>query len=258
MAYLVNDRCPPARHGSRWLAIVLAVLLSPVILGNILAAETLPAGFPGSWKIIGRAEVQTTANSLLIAGGYAVNDQTLSDAEVSFQARAPLDVEQVQIWGGFRCRDRDSRYVFGLRGGNDNDVYLARYASDGGAKFLGFAPLDFKPVPGTWYRLRVEFFGDRFQLYLNDEKLPRLNVVDNNAGWTSGGIALGGGWLPAEFSDLHVRSLTGAEEAVLLAMGDAQWSPPVTDKEALRQRQRSAYAPATFPPLEFIPHRTFT
>jgi hypothetical protein len=249
MPHPAKDGCPKFRYRRSWQVIILVILLTPVICGNSLLALTLPEGIPGFWKVIGRIQVQTTANSVLIAGGYVMNEQSLSNAEISFRARAPIGVEQVQIWGSFRCRDRDSRYVFALRGGNDNDVYLARYAPDGGAKFLGFAPLDFKPVPGIWYRLRVIFLGNRIQIYLNEEKLPRINVVDDDATWTGGGIALGGGWLPAEFSELQTRSLTDADQAAFLAMGNAQWTPPTQDKEALRQHQRSAYVPATFPAL---------
>src|ERR1700744_1896077 len=161
---------------SRWPALFMAMLLGFPSLNHLSAASAWPSTFPGDWKIIGRTPVQTTSNSICLSGGYAMNDQKLADAEISFQARAPLGTEQVQIWAGFRCRDRDSRYVFALRGGNNNDVYLARYAPDGGTKFLGFAPLDFKPVPGVWYPLRVVFVDDRIQLYINNEKLPRLNL----------------------------------------------------------------------------------
>ncbi|MBW8869995.1 MAG: hypothetical protein JF563_04350, partial [Acidobacteriales bacterium] len=110
----------------------------------------------------------------------------MNDAEITFRARTPAGAEQVQIWAGFHFRDRNSRYVFALRGGNDNDLYLARYAPDGGMEFLGFAPLDFKPTPGVWYRLRVVTFGNQIQIYLNDEKLPRLNVKDRHPPWHGG------------------------------------------------------------------------
>ena len=81
--------------------------------------------------------------------------------------------------------------VFALRGGNDNDIYLARYAPNGRAEFLGFAPLDFRPQSGIWYHLRVVILGNRFQIFLNDEKLPRLNTVDNHALWNGGSVFLG-------------------------------------------------------------------
>jgi len=209
-----------------------------------LPAQSVPADWPDHWSLVGRAHVQATPQSLVIAGGYAVNQPVYDDAQMTFRARAPVNTGQVQIWAGFRYRDRDSRYVFALRGGNDNDIYLARYAPNGGAEFLGYAPLDFKPEPGVWYRLRVVILGNRFQIFLNDERLPRLNVVDPQALWNRGRILLGGGWFPAEFSDLQIGPLSDKEKADFLAIENQQWTEPPVDKETLRQEQRNHYIPA--------------
>ena len=199
---------------------------------------------PGDWSVIGRTTVRTNSNSVTVAGGFLVDRQVWTNAEITLRARAPQSTEQVQIWGGFRYRDRDSRYVFALRGGHDDDLYIARYAPDGGARFLGIAPLDFKPKPGVWYRLRIVILGYRFQIFLNDEKLPRINAVDRDPLWDRGNVLVGGGWLPAEYSDLQIKSLTAADEAAFLAIGDKRWSAPAIDKEALRKKQRAEYAPA--------------
>ena len=226
-----------------WLVLTVWLLGEPA-LNPARAALVMPASLPGSWSIVGRGTIQTTPESAVITGGFAVEQQMWSDGEISFRARAPQDAGEVQIWGGFRQRDRDSRYVFALRGGHDNDVYLARYAPDGNAKILGFAPLDFPPVPGTWYRVRVVVLGSRFHIYLNDEKLPRLNAVDPAPLWKSGSAFLGGGWLPAEFTDFKHTPLSDAVRAEFRSVGNAQWAPPAEDKEALRQQQRAEYAPA--------------
>src|ERR1700677_4901617 len=94
-----------------------------------LVGTVLPVSLPGNdWSVIGRAKVQTTPETVIISGGYLADNQLLGDSEISFKARAPMGTEQVQIWAGFRFRDRDSRYVCALRGGNDNELYLARYA----------------------------------------------------------------------------------------------------------------------------------
>ena len=61
--------------------------------------------------------------------------------------------------------------------GNNDDVYLARYAPDGGIK-SGIAPLDFHPVPDVWYKMRAVVRDNRFHIY-DDESLPRINVVDH-------------------------------------------------------------------------------
>lgn len=215
----------------RCLLFALLVFITPKF-NTLHAALVMPSNLPGEWSAIGRVKIQTSEASAVISGGFAMEKQSWDDAEITFRARTPSNVDQVQIWGGFRCRDRDRRYVFALRGGHDNDVYLARYAPDGGAKFLGFAPLDFNPVPGTWYRLRVVAFGNRFQIYLNDEKLPRINVADSDALWTNGSVALGGGWLPAEFADLQVKPLNSEEKSSFIALVDKRWMAPVVDKEA--------------------------
>src|SRR6202453_3123529 len=225
-----------------WLAVV------PLFLSGLFASETnppvlMPATLPGEWNAIGRAGIQAGSDAAIIEGGYVVDARVFGDSEITFRARAPVGVAQVQIWGGFHYRDRDSRYVFALRGGNDNDVYLARYAPDGGIRFLGFAPLDFKPVAGTWYHIRVVTVGSRIQIYLNDEKLPRLNAVDPQPLWRGGSVLLGGGWLPAEFSNLEVKELTGEEKGSFLAIGKKQWTPPPVDKEALRKTERNEYMP---------------
>jgi hypothetical protein len=148
-----------------------------------------------------------------------------------------------------RLEDRASRYVFALRGGAEPEMSLARYAPDGQSKFLGFAPLDFMPEPGRWYTVRVMAAGNRFQVYLDGEKLPRINVEDKTALWTQGGVALGGGWLPTEFADLKVNSLAGDDLAGFQATGTNTWQPPAVDKSALRATERASYRPVTIDKL---------
>ena len=228
-------------------ASILAILFLPVFVAQIASGAliNLPGHSPSEWSAIGRANIQTGNNSVTIQGGYAVNNRKWTDVEISFDAEAPTGAGQVQIWAGFYFRDRDSRYVFALRGGNNNDVYLARYAPDGGARFLGFAPLDFKPVPGTRYHLRLVTVGSRFEVYLNNEELPRLNVEDLHPLWTSGSVLLGGGWLPTEFSNLEVNELTDEEREAYRAVGNRQWTPRAVNKKALRNKERSEYVPQT-------------
>lgn len=224
----------------------LLFLLAGLGLGNgtmtLPAAEPgWPVSFPGHWSMEGRVTPQVSADSVTLRNGFAQSKEKWSDCEFSFRARTPKEAEQVQIWAGIRGRDRDSRYIFGLRGGDNNDVYLARYAPDGDDKFLGVAPLDFKPVPGTWYKLRAVARGNRFQVYVNDETLPRINAVDDAPLWKEGSVSLGGGWLQAEFSNVVVKEAAAAHD------DDTQvWQPPKqADQEARRARERAAYQPAT-------------
>jgi hypothetical protein len=230
------------------------ILIPLLCFLSLSALSQSPPDWTNNWFAVGRAEIQTTPGSVIIANGYAVKREVSDDAQLTFRARAPINADEVQIWAGFRYRDRDSRYVFALRGGNDNDLYLARYAPDGGAEFLGFAPLDFKPQPGVWYQFRVIFLGNRIQIFLNDEQLPRLNVADNEALWNRGSVFLGGGWLPAEFSNIQIELLSDKDKTSFLAIGNRQWTAPTVDKVALRQNERAKYAPAEI--TSFNPGRT--
>ena len=224
-----------------------------LVLPLARAAElTLPASIPGHWQAIGRVEVRPGKDDVTIANGCVADLQALKDCQMTFRAQAPEASDKVQLWGAIRVKDRNSRYVFGLRGGVEPQISLARYAPDGNSKFLGFAPLEFAPQAGQWYQLRVAVAGTRFHIYLNDEKLPRINVDDSDALWQEGGVALGGGWLPARFTELRVTPLAAESLAAFQAVGDAVWAPPAVDHSARRTVARAAYVPAridTLPPL---------
>jgi beta-galactosidase len=218
-------------------------------------ADSTPSLAPASvditqWKSCGRIVLQHFQHSVLIQDGFLIGQQTLGDCDFSFEARAPRDAPEVQIWGGINCRDRDSRYVFALRGGNNEHLYLARYGADGAAKFLGIAPVDFHPVPGEWYALRAVTRGKRLLIFVNQETTPRINVVDDEAPWTEGGVSLGGGWLPAEFRNVKANALSTSSAAEIDALGDAVWQPASVDKAELRVRQRNAYRPVELRSLD--------
>ncbi len=216
-------------------------------LAKNASCSILPASVPGRWAAVGRLIVHRLGDSVILQDGFAVASESWKDGEFLFHARAPKGTEQVQIWAGVRCFDRDRRYVFALRGGNNNDVYLARYAPDGGIKFFGIAPLEFHPVPEVWYKMRAVIHDNRFQLYLNDESLPRINIVDDGALWGEGSVSLGGGWLPVEYRDVQTRSLTQTDIAAIDAIGDHVWVPQSgsIDRESLRAQQRAGYIAAS-------------
>lgn len=202
------------------------------------------------WKSYGRIVLQHLQDSVLIQDGFTIGQETFGDCEFSFEARAPQGVSEVQIWSGIKCRDRDSRYVFALRGGNNDHLYVARYGADGAAKFLGIAPLDFHPAPGEWYGLRAVTRGNRILIFLNQETTPRINVVDDEAPWVEGGVSLGGGWLPVEFRAVKAKALSSASSAAIDALGDVVWKKAASvDKARLRAHQRDAYRPAELLPI---------
>jgi hypothetical protein len=194
--------------------------------------------------------LQHLQDSLIIQDGFTIEQRQYGDCEFSFDGRAPHGVPEVQIWSGIKCRDRDSRYVFALRGGNNDDLYLARYGADGAARFLGIAPLHFHPIPGDWYTLRAVTRGNRILIFLNQERTPRINVVDDEAPWAEGGVSLGGGWLPAEFRGVKANTLSAEDASAVDALGDGVWKTPKADKNQLRAQQRGAYLPAELPALD--------
>ena len=64
----------------------------------------MPSDWRGEWNAVGRANIGTTPDSVVVQGGFVTGSQVWGDAEITFRARAPLGVGQVQIWGGFRLR----------------------------------------------------------------------------------------------------------------------------------------------------------
>jgi len=231
-----------------WTNTAHAEMPSPLFAG--LLNQASPAAEASGWKSYGRIVLQHLRDSTIVQDGFTIEQQQYGDCDFSFDARAPHDVSEVQIWSGIKCRDRDSRYVFALRGGNNDDLYLARYGPDGAAMFLGIAPLGFHPVSGEWYTLRAVTRGNRILIFLNQETTPRINVIDDEAPWAEGGVSLGGGWLPAEFRSVKANALTTADSTAIDALGNAVWAAPKPDKAQLRTHQRNAYLPADVPRLD--------
>jgi beta-galactosidase len=162
---------------------------------------------------------------------------------IKFKARAPKSAEQVQIWAGFRAFNRNDRYVVGVRGGLQNTLYLSRMGYMGTDEFLGLRVLNFKPVPGTWYDIKIEVVGNRIRIFLDNETLPYLDIVDKNANLAPAGeVTLGGSWIETEFDDL---SITALDENYLKNQAVVEWSKKIepNDKENRRVSDRANYKP---------------
>ncbi len=162
---------------------------------------------------------------------------------VKFKARAPKSAEQVQIWAGFRAFNRNDRYVVGLRGGLQNTLYLSRMGYMGTDEFLGLRNLNFEPKPGTWYDIKIEIVGNRIRIFLNNEPLPYLDVVDKNSNLApSGEVTLGGSWIETEFDDL---SITALDENYLKNQAVVEFTKKIepSDKENRRVVDRANYKP---------------
>ncbi|GAB6010673.1 glycoside hydrolase family 2 protein [Viscerimonas tarda] len=212
-----------------------------------LQAATVEENFDNSstaLSIIGRGNTRIDGGVLKSSGSYAVfGDTNLKNYRATFKARAPKDAEQVQIWFGFRAYNRFDRYVVGLKGGLQDDLYLSRMGYMGTDELMSLTQLDFHPEVGKWYEFKLEVCGNRIRVFLNNEALPRIDVVDKNSNLSpSGGVTLGGGWIENEFDNLKIESL---EANALEGVSDKVYSVVVTaqQKENKRQAERSAYKP---------------
>ena len=193
-------------------------------------------------KTVGRGECSIADGVFRSKGSYACfGNPEWKNYSMSFKARAPKGAEQVQIWAGFRAYNRFDRYVAGIKGGLQDDVYLMRTGYMGTDEFMGVRPLGFHPVPGEWYSMKVEVCGNRIRVFVNGEKEPYIDVVDKNANLVpSGEVTLGGGWIETEFDDLIVTLLPDNylknEKAPEYRMAATS-----QQKEAKRRRERANY-----------------
>ena len=148
-------------------------------------------------KTVGRGTCSIADNVFRSQNAYALfGKPEWKNYTFSFKARAPKNADQVQIWASFRNYNRFDRYVVGIKGGLQDDLYLMRTGYMGTDEFMGVRPLGFHPVPGEWYRMKVEVCGNRIRIFLNDEEQPHIDITDNNANLVPlGEIGLGGGWI---------------------------------------------------------------
>jgi len=228
--------------------IVLYLLLAFAI-SSIATAQpfTLKESFSTpqqALKVVGRGECKIEDGVLRSKDAYACfGDSEWKNYSVSFKARAPEDAEQVQIWAGFRAYNRFDRYIVGLRGGLQDNLYLSRMGYMGADEMLGLRTLDFHPVPGTWYNLKIEVCGDRIRIFLNNESVPRMDVTDKNAYLAPAGeVTLGGSWIKTEFDDLTIAPLNDDQLANIPVQ---EYKKEKTDQQKEQQRieERAEYKP---------------
>ena len=195
-------------------------------------------------KTVGRGTCDIVDGVFRSKGSYALfGNPEWKNYTLSFKARTPKEAEQVQIWAGFRTHTRFDRYVVGIKGRLQDDLYLMRTGYMGTDEFMGVRPLGFHPVPGEWYNIKVEVCGNRIRVFLNDEKLPYIDLEDKNGNLApSGDVALGGGWIETEFDDLTITPL--AEDA-LKDVKVAEYRKIATpqEKENKRREERAGYNP---------------
>lgn len=209
--------------------------------------------FGSRWTIFGSREKCRFENGVLTTKDcWAADDsRPMTNVDFRFSARAPESATQADIWASFRHFNRDYRYMVGLRGGNHKHLYLARLGAVGYDKMLALCPLDWSPMPGVWYQIRVVCVGRRIAVYLNQEQQPRILCEDEDAPFHTGCVALGGSFVETEYKDVSIR------EAAENALDGAEKQPDFLDlvtlpqerKEEVRRRDRALYRPYAVPRL---------
>jgi len=239
MHYMMNMR-------KKTLRFILLFLLLHILLAEVKAQPDFGSKESNTilntkFETKGNGLCQLEKGLLITRDSYAEFGQSVwADYDIKFSARTPSTEKQVQIWAGFRAYNRDDRYVLGFRGGNQNSLYFARMGYMGADEFLALRMLDFKPSTGVWYHFRIRVRGNRFQVFLNNETLPRIDVKDKNNNLApSGKITLGGGWIKTEYKDLSVSKPSA--EPLSEAVKEYTVIISATDKEKKRVTERASY-----------------
>lgn len=197
---------------------------------------------PVKLETIGRGLVKTDGGVLKTRDAYAVfGDSAMTDYEVSFRARTPANEKEVQIWSGFRASGRNDRYILGLRGGIQNDLYLARLGYMGTDDHLALRHLDFRLTPGKWYAIKIQVAANRIKVFLNQEQLPRIDVTDPYTAFSAKGkVTLGGSWITTDFDDLKIQPL---KATIFSGQSVKEYAVQQIDKVKKRIAQRAGYKP---------------
>jgi beta-galactosidase len=225
---------------------ILLILFSFFPFGSLCAQTVVNENFEtaGKLEVFGRGTAKVEQGVLKTKDAYmGFGDPESSDYEVSFKARTPKTENQVQIWAGFRASSRNDRYIIGLRGGIQNDLYLARLGYMGTDDHLALRHLDFNLVPGQWYSFKIQVVGNRIKVFLDNKSLPLIDVKDPYTEFSpKGKVILGGSWIANEFDELLIKPLPAD------AFKDnkvQEYVVPAVNKVQKRIRERSAYQPKT-------------
>ncbi|WP_345952923.1 glycoside hydrolase family 2 TIM barrel-domain containing protein [Mucilaginibacter sp. PAMB04168] len=192
------------------------------------------------YEKIGRGLAGIKSSVLVTKDAYlSFGEKEWRNYEFKFKARVPDTARQVQICAGFRAGNRDDRYILMLKGGSQKFLYLARLGYMGTDDYLALRVLNFQPRSGKWYQFRIQLTGDRIRVFLENENLPRIDIVDKNSRLAfSGKITLGGSWITNEFDDLVV---TPVDTAAIAGLPVKEFALPAIDKASQRLKERAAY-----------------
>jgi hypothetical protein len=192
------------------------------------------------YEKVGKGICKVESGNLQTKNAYAaLGDSEWSDYEVEFDARVPISADEVQIWAGFRASGRYDRYVLGLKGGIQNDIYLARLGYMGTDDFLALREADFPIETGKYYAFKIQVVGNRIRVFLNNESVPRIDIMYKYSSLASNGkIALGGSWIENDFTNISIRPLPAN---TLSNVPMKEYTSPLIDKGAKRKWERSMY-----------------
>lgn len=197
-----------------------------------------------SLKTVGRGICKVENGVLKSKDAYVcLGDPAWKNYRVTFRCRAPHDAEQVQIWAGFRAYNRADRYIVGIKGGLQDDLYLSRQGYMGTDELMDIRPLGFHPVPGTWYNVKIEVCKNRIRVFVGDNDRPHIDVVDKNSYLAPAGeVTLGGGWIETEFDDLTITPLE-ENQLDLVSNRVLSFAMQPREKNVKRKQERAAYRP---------------
>lgn len=221
----------------------LCFLLSNIIMGQGTTYTDYKID-EKSFNKVGKGICKIEKNILVSQDAYAsIGEYDWEDYRFSFEARTPKSEEQVQIWFGFREEGRNERYLVGIKGGLQNDIEIGRMGLMGDDAFLGIRNLNFDPQCGEWYKVNVEVCSDRIRIFLNDESIPRIDIIDKNSKLLPAGkIALGGSWIKTEFRNLSIEPLS-ANHLDEVAIAEYNYYLTPEQKEEKRKNERPQFKP---------------
>ena len=198
---------------------------------------------PSDYTLVGRGAVQWNSAIVDVKEAWLVHNKSMNQAyEISFEAQNPKEADQVQIWAGFGFKDRDNRYVLGLRGGNNDDLYLCRYRSGARNKMLALESLPHHLETGKWNAIKMVVWDKHIQVYLNQDSIPTLTVTDSEL-LMEGNPYLGGGWINTTFRHLVIKKLDDKSINEYSNRSKKETIPSLIYKEKQRQIQRKQYRP---------------
>ncbi len=218
-------------------------LLLSLLLCFLLSATRAQQLNPESWQLIGRGDISWEENQVTLKDAFITGQKPATDSySYSFEAQAHPGAEQLQIWSGFGFTERKNYYSLGLRGGNSQDLYLARYESTGKDKLLALEPLNFKPEKGQWIQFRIVLHQDQIEVYLNGSETPLIMVREERPGF-SGKVILGGGWTSTLYRNVELTPLLPSYTPASATLASVKQAENLANKESRRKSDRLQYKP---------------